>query len=205
MLVWYFDFVSPFSYLQWPRIRALGERHPITLRPFVLGSLFKDLGVRAPPDIPGKRAFLYRFALWRARREGRRLVFPPAHPFNPIPALRLCLAAGGTDEAVERIFEWIWGLGRRGDSVEALAPLATELGIADPAVALATPEVKQALRENYAHARAAGVFGAPTLAIGDELFWGEDAHDYALACLEQPALLEDAEMRRLATLPDGLN
>lgn len=203
-LAWYFDFVSPFAYLQWPRVRELAARRPVALRPFLLGALFNELGVRAPPDIPGKRTFLYRFALWRARRDGRRLVFPPAHPFNPLPALRLCLAAGTTVDAVEQIFDWIWGQGRRADSVDALVPLAATLGIGDPATAMAAPAVKQGLREHYAQARAAGVFGAPTLAIGEELFWGEDAHAYALACLEDPTLLADPEMRRLAHLPDGL-
>jgi 2-hydroxychromene-2-carboxylate isomerase len=64
--------------------------------------------------------------------------------------------------------------------------------------------VKSALRANTEAAIAAGVFGVPTLSVDGELFWGDDAHGFALAMLEDPALLDDDEMRRLASLPIGI-
>ena len=130
------------------------------------------------------------------------LRFPPAHPFNPLAALRLCIAAGATADAIDAIFDWIWSLGEAGDSADALAPVAARLGIAPSA--FADDAVKAALRANTDSAIAAGVFGVPTLAIGDALFWGDDAHALALAVLRDPALLDDPEMRRVATLPEGL-
>jgi hypothetical protein len=45
------------------------------------------------------------------------------------------------------------------------------------------------------------VFGVPTLQVGDALFWGNDAHAFALAVLDDPALLDDPQMRRIANLP----
>jgi hypothetical protein len=63
--------------------------------------------------------------------------------------------------------------------------------------------VKQALRANTDAALASGVFGVPTLQVGEALFWGNDAHDFALAVLADPALLDGPEMARLATLPVG--
>ena len=71
--------------------------------------------------------------LWRARTRGVPLAFPPAHPFDPLPALRLCLAAGTTPAAVTTLFDWLWAEGRAGDSAQALAAPARALGIADPA------------------------------------------------------------------------
>ena len=50
---------------------------------------------------------------------------------------------------------------------------------------------------------AAGVFGVPSLVVDGEVFWGNDAFDFALACLEDPGLLDAHEMARLATLPEG--
>jgi 2-hydroxychromene-2-carboxylate isomerase len=137
--------------------------------------------------------------LWQAHKAGMPLRFPPAHPFNPVAALRLCIAAGGRVEAIDALFDWIWTQGRAGDSVEALAPLLQRLGIA--ADALADDAVKGALRANTDRALQAGVFGVPTLQVGDALFWGNDAHDFALAALADPAVLDDPEMRRIATLP----
>lgn len=64
--------------------------------------------------------------------------------------------------------------------------------------------MKAELRDNFEHALADGVFAAPTLVVGDELFWGDDAHDFALAYLRQPTLMDDAQMARLQDLPIGV-
>lgn len=200
---WYFDFISPFAWLQWPKVRALSHEHPVAFRPLLFAGLLGHHGHKGPAEIPGKRLFTYRHALWRARAEGRTLRFPPAHPFNPLPALRLCAALESRPEAIEAIFDWLWAQGRAGDSAEALAPLARELGVQDLAAALSSPEAKAVLRGNYEAALAAGVFGVPTLAIDGELFWGDDAFDFARACLADPGLLQDPEMRRLAELPEA--
>lgn len=197
--VWYFDFISPFAYLQWPKIRALQEQRDVVLRPIVLAAVLAARGQKGPAEIPGKREFTYRHVLWSARQAGVPLRFPPAHPFNPIAALRLCIAVGTTPHAVGAIFDWIWAHGEAGDSATALAPLAATLGI-DPA-AIGADSTKAALRTNTDEALAAGVFGVPTLAFDNALFWGADAHEFALAALDDPALLKDAEMQRVAALP----
>jgi 2-hydroxychromene-2-carboxylate isomerase len=201
-LRWYFDFISPFAFLQWPRVRTLMETDPVLPVPIVFGAVLEAVGQKGPAEIPGKRAFTYRHALWRARQRGVALRFPPAHPFNPLAALRLCVAAGNTPVAIDAIFDWIWVRGEAGDSAGALAPVAARLGV--PAAKLADEAVKATLRENTDTAIAAGVFGVPTLAIGDALFWGDDAHDFALAVLRDPSLLEEAGMHRVATLPEGV-
>ncbi len=200
-LRWYFDFVSPFAFLQWPRVRALMATDPVAPVPVLFGAVLDAVGQKGPAEIAGKREFTYRHVLWRARQRGAALRFPPAHPFNPLAALRLCVAAGATPEAIDAVFDWIWVQGRAGDSVEALAPVMAELGV--PSEAVGDARVKSTLRDNTAAAIAAGVFGVPTLAIGDALFWGEDAHDFALAALRDPALLDEAEMRRVSALPVG--
>lgn len=203
-VAWYFDFVSPFAYLQWPRVRALQEREPVALRPILLAGVLDRLGLTGPAELPAKRLFTYRLVQWRAEREGRALRFPPAHPFHPLAALRLCIAAGSTPEAVTALFDWIWRDGQAGDSAEALAPVGLALGIGDVAAAIAEPVVKATLKANTDAALAAQVFGVPTLVVGDEPFWGSDAaHDLAEAVIADPGLLEDPAMRRLRDLPVG--
>ena len=74
-----------------------------------------------------------------------------------------------------------------------------------PAEALQADATKAALRANTDAAIAAGVYGVPTLAFEDgQLFWGNDAHDFALAALRDPAVLADADMQRVSQLPVGL-
>lgn len=198
---WYFDFISPFAYLHWPKVRALLTDRDVALRPIVLAAVLAARGQKGPAEIPGKREFTYRHVLWQARAARVPLRFPPAHPFNPIAALRLCIAAGSTPAAIDAIFDWIWARGEAGDGIDALGPVADALGV-DRAV-VGSDAVKLALRAHTDAALAAGVFGVPTLAIGSQLFWGLDAHGFALAALEDPALLDDPEMQRVASLPIG--
>ena len=196
---WYFDFISPFAYLQWPRIRALMCEREVELVPIVLAAVLAARGQKGPAEIPGKREFTYRHVLWQAREQGIALRLPPAHPFNPIAALRLCIAAGTTTASIDAIFNWIWARGEAGDSNEALAPVAAAVGI--DRAAIDDGATKLALRVNTDAALAEGVFGVPTLAVGGQLFWGLDAHAFALAVLHDPDVLADAEMQRITALP----
>ncbi|MCR6663947.1 MAG: 2-hydroxychromene-2-carboxylate isomerase [Luteimonas sp.] len=199
---WYFDVVSPFAYLQWRKLEPVLAAHAIEPVPILFGAVLDALGQRGPAEIPRKREFTYRHVLWQAQRDGVTLRFPPAHPFNPLHALRLCIAAGNTRQAINAVFNWIWAEGHAGDSVEVLAPLRERLGIDE--AALSSDAVKATLRANTQRALDARVFGVPTLEIGNALFWGNDAHDFALAVLRDPSLLDAPEMQRLASLPVGI-
>ena len=199
---WYFDFISPFAYLQWRRLRRDHPEVALNPKPLLFAAVLDALGQRGPAEIPRKREFTYRQVTWQARRDGVPLRFPPAHPFNPLPALRLCLAAPDRMQAIDAIFAHIWEHGRLADSIEALADVAASLGIDDPA-AIARDEVKRELLANGEEAMALGVFGVPTLRVRDELFWGNDATELALAFARDPGTL-DAEMRRVDAIPEAI-
>lgn len=200
-LRWYFDLISPYSYLHWQKLKQLPQFAQIRTVPIAFGAVLHHLGNLGPAEIPAKRRFIYRQLLWTAQAEGTPLRFPPGHPFNPLPALRLCLAAGASVQAVDVLFDWIWRDGNAADSPDALREPAAQLGIDDVASAIADPAVKEQLRRNTEAAIGAGVFGVPTLAIDEELFWGNDAHPLMAAVLADPDLLRQPEWLRLATLP----
>lgn len=203
-VAWYFDFISPFAYLQLPKVLALRERVAITPVPILFAAVLDKIGQIGPAEIPGKRVFTYRHVHWVAQHEGTPLTFPPQHPFNPLQALRLCVACDNRWDAIKAIYDHIWRDGRAGDTLEALAGVAEQLGVDDIAAATAEPAVKNALRTNTEQALADGVFGVPTLRIGDALFWGNDATAMAIAYLDDPALFDGAEYRRIDTLPVGV-
>ena len=199
-LDWYFDFISPFAYLQWKRLRRDFPEVALAPRPILFAAILNHVGQLGPAEIPQKRRHTYRIVLWQARELGIPLRFPPAHPFNPLPALRLCLAAPDRAAAIDAIFDHLWEHGRQGDSIEALADVAARLGIADAAAAIAREQVKRELLANGEEAIRLGVFGVPTLKVRDELFWGNDATGLALAYAEDEAALDD-EMRRVDAIP----
>lgn len=200
-LTWYFDFVSPFSYLSLARLGELPEGVEVACRPVLFAGLLQHFGQKGPAEIDVKRRWTYRWCQWSAGRLGLPLRFPATHPFNPLHHLRLALAAGSTPAAVKRIFEALWTTGAEPGDPEAFARLSRSLGI--DAAAIASPEVKRALRENTEQAAAAGVFGVPTFEVDGELFWGVDSFDFVKAYLADASILQSPEMKRLDTLPVG--
>lgn len=200
---WYFDFISPFAYLQWQRVRVIAQRVPFVFRPILFAGLLQQHGHKGPAEIPGKREFTYRFVQWQADRAGIALRFPPAHPFNPIAALRLCIAAGSTPASIDAIFNHIWRDGCAGDDAETIRPVAASLGINDLDAVLADARVKAALRDNFSAALEDGVFGVPSIVAEDQIFWGNDATPMFEQWLIDPELFESESMRALMNLPVG--
>lgn len=201
---WYFDFISPFAYLQLEQFDRLPAGLDVTLRPVVLGALLAHWQNRGPAEIPGKRRFTYRYVQFRAEQLGIPLRMPPAHPFNPLRPLRLAQALGGGVEVVREIFRHLWrdGLGVADEA--GWRTLCARLGVVDAETLIERAEVKAGLRQNTEAAIAREVFGVPTFAVGDDLFWGEDATAMLLHCLEFPDWLQSAELRRISELPVGV-
>ena len=200
---WYFDYLSPFAYLQYHRFGELPPDLEIVIKPVVFGALLQHHGQLGPAEIPSKRKFVYRFFQWQCERRGLPFLLPH-HPFPPLPMLRLTIAAESTAEAVRTIFHGIYGEGRAPGEPETLRMLGERLGIANPEQAIQTPEVKEQLWANTNEAIAAGVFGVPTFVTGGEVFWGDDALPMLLDYLADPGLFETPEMKRISAMPMGV-
>ena len=201
---WYFDFISPFSYLQLHQFHRLPETLEIRCRPVLLAGLLGHWGQKGPAEIPAKRRQTYRLCQWLADRRGVPLKLPSIHPFNPLKALRLAIALGEDQEVVEEIFRFIYEEGRDIRPEENWLELCERLGVDDADELIAQPETKQALRANTEEAARRGVYGVPTFAIGDELFWGDDLTDMLLDYLGDPELFSRGEMARISTMPMGV-
>ena len=200
---WYFDFVSPFAFLQSEQLGTLPSKVSVRYRPVLFAAILDANGQRGPAEIPTKRAFTYRFCLWQAKRLGIPMRFPPEHPFNPLPLLRLAIACDSTAAAVHAIFRFVWRDGRLPDLPIEWAELIEMLGIDAAAARIEAQDVKDELRRNTDEAIGRGVFGVPTLAIGEELFWGADATPMAIDYVAAGSRFADPEFARVATLPVG--
>ena len=200
---WYFDVISPFAYLQLVRFDRLPDDLRITYRPILFAGLLGHWGHKGPAEIEAKRLHTYRFSQWRADREGVRLRYPPVHPFNPLKALRLCIARGCDAATVRAVFDHIWRDGIGIDSEAGWRALAERLGVDDADALVSAPEVKDGLRRSTEEAIAAGIYGVPTFRVGGELFWGDDATAMMLDYLTDPHLFETGEFKRVSHLPAG--
>jgi 2-hydroxychromene-2-carboxylate isomerase len=202
-LDWYFDYVSPFSYLQHELFHRLPAGVEVRYRPLLFAALLDHWGHKGPAELPAKRVFTYRAVVWNAQRLGVPLRFPPAHPFNPLRALRLTVALKCEPAVVQSVFRFVWREGRSIEDPAEFERLSERLGVRDADVKVAVPWVKDELRANGEEALARGVFGVPTIAAGDDLFWGADATDMLLAWLADRGLFQRGEMARVSALPVG--
>ena len=201
---WYFDFISPFAYLQFAQFPNLPNNIQITPVPAVFGAILKHWGQLGPAEIPPKRRFVYRFFQWNADELGVPFTMPPIHPFNPIPALRLCTAAGAGIEHTRAVFDLIYVKGIQPDSPEGIQLIGEALNISNPENAMQDPVVQDTLRGNTAQATSDGVFGVPSFVIDGEVFWGGDSTEMMLDFLKNPALFETPEMNRISNMEMGL-
>jgi 2-hydroxychromene-2-carboxylate isomerase len=85
-----------------------------------------------------------------------------------------------------------------------LADIGSAFGIDDVAAAIGKPEIRERLRANTDAAIRRGVFGVPMVAVGDDLFWGEDMTAMLVDRLANPALFDTPELERLRDLPVGI-
>ena len=206
-ITFYLDFISPYAWLAFQALpQALqGISHQVVHKPVLFGALLKHHGQLGPAEIPAKRDWTYRQVLWLARQQGCDLKLPATHPFNPLGLLRLavaCDADGLPNRYVcEQVFRHVWCSGEDAADAQRLAALSAQL---EPARDVASAEVKQTLQAHTQAAIEAGVFGVPTFAVDDKLFWGQDALPMLRAYLQGDVWFDGPDWRAAQALPVGV-
>ncbi len=201
--LWFYDFVSPFSYLlleqhdKWPSM-------PFSLVPVSVHALYRHWGQRPAAEVPQKRMFVHRHALFRAEQLGIPFKMPPVHPFDSTKVLLLAAAIEADVPTVCSIFRFIWRDGRDPSTPDGFADLCQQLNLPHGERLIEHPDTKARLQRNLDDAIALGVFGVPTFRLHRQLFWGEDALPMVLYCARSPGWLESPEVKRISELPNGV-
>lgn len=189
----YFDLGSPFAYLTAERIHEILPE-PIDWQPISLGALFKLTGrsswALGAPD--SRQA-----GVAEVERRARLYELPPVRwpdpwPSNYLYAMRAATYAfqvGHGSRFTIVALRHAFAQGHDLAIPEHVLGAAEQAGLDPRAVDEATrePDVKLALRSATDAAHALGVFGVPTIAIDDELFWGDDRLEDAAAALRRPS------------------
>lgn len=199
---WFFDLVSPFSYMHFHRMEPLRERVQIQPVPVLFAGLLKHWGTKGPAEVPPKRLHTYQYSVWAASQLGLPFRMPARHPFNPLPAQRLLVALGATDEVVSSAFHFVYGEGR--DPELELAALGERLGVTDVDARVTVAEVKQQLTSNTQRAIDLGVFGVSTLAFRDRIFWGSDTVEWVRQFIDDPGLFDQPSYQAAARAEFGV-
>jgi 2-hydroxychromene-2-carboxylate isomerase len=195
----FFDLVSPYSYLAYGQIGCICEEHgaELVLKPMLLGAVHKAVGLQAPIEIQNKGRYQLRDIHRWAEYYGLPMQFPEPFPFRTLKTMRAALAGVGDLEAFTReAFALYWEEGGAPKGLEEtdedgpIREVARRIG-RDPEEVLesaTTGEAKEALKSATGEAVERGVFGAPTFFVGDEMFWGNDRLHFVEAALERDGL-----------------
>ena len=200
---WYFDFISPFAYLQSEQLDQLAPFVRLRYKPVLFAGLLNHWGQKGPAEIEPKRRFTFEFAIWQAAKLGIPFKMPPQHPFNPLALLRLATAADCRPEIIHSIFRFVWQDGRLPDTPLEWFELTSKLGLPHADAQISASRVKDDLRAATDDAIARGVFGVPTLVIDDRIFWGNDATEMALDYLRGAPVFASDAFARVRDVPVG--
>jgi 2-hydroxychromene-2-carboxylate isomerase len=186
VLEFYFDFGSPTTYLAHKRLQQLSAQYDLKVQyvPMLLGGVFKATGNTTPVAVPAKGKYMLESDLPRfAKRYGVTLNFNPHFPINTLNLMRGAIAAqrlGCFDAYVDAVYDAVWVEGKNMGEPEVVASLLAEKGLdADALMNLSQdPEVKAELVQNTDAAVERGAFGAPTMYMDGQMYFGQDRLDF---------------------------
>ncbi len=176
-----FDYISSNAYLAWLELPKLAARYGAEIEPVpvLFAALLEAHGQLGPAEIWNKAIWMVKNNLRKAALLGVPLNPPVHHPFNPLLSLRASGVPkdeGKRNALITGLFEAVWVNGQHVSEAGVVEQVGNAAGL-DGARLVAeaqTPESKARLREQTEDAIASGVFGIPTMQVGDELFWGYD-------------------------------
>jgi len=188
----YFDLGSPATYLAYTQLPKICEQTDSQLIyiPILLGGVFKATGNASPAAIPAKGRYMFQDLDRYAKRYGVPLKFNPHFPINTLMLMRavtgMQLRHPERFQAfIDCLFHALWVEGRSLDDLATVASVLTQNGF-DPNEVLALTadeEVKATLKDNTEKAVQRGVFGAPSMIVDHQLFFGQDRLDFVLEAL----------------------
>ncbi len=176
----YFDLGSPYAYLAASRLESAVGQH-VEWQPVLLGGLFKANGRSSWAR--GDRARRETGMAEVERRAGHYglppIAWPEPWPADYLFAMRVATFAshaGRAKEFTAVAFAEAFQHGRGLDIPGHVLAAAERAGLdrSEAEEAGRDPAIKQALREATDAAHTRGVFGVPTVAVGEQLFWGDD-------------------------------
>jgi len=197
----WFDFGSNYSYLSALRIEHVAREAGVAVcwQPFLLGPIFASFGWSTSPFVlqPQKGAYVWDDMRRQCAKYGFPWRRPSVFPRNSVFATRIALHGapepwiGDFVKAIMRAnFAHDEDIASEGTVVEALRALA--LPAATIVAACQSEANKPKLREQTERAKQLGIFGAPTFFVGDQMFWGNDRLDDAIAFASRTQLRERA-------------
>lgn len=188
----YFDVGSPAAYLAYTQLPAMCAKAGATLNwcPMLLGGVFQATGNHSPATIPAKGAYMFGDLNRFAARYGVPFVHNPHFPINTMMLMRAVTGLRMRDDPrflgfVDAIFKAIWVDQKNMNDLAVVGQVLHNAGFDGAAMMalVSQQEVKDRLKTLTERAVQRGIFGAPTMFVGEQMFWGQDRLDFVQQAL----------------------
>ena len=183
----YFDFISPYSYLAYKKLKLLNNEKKIKIkfRPILLGGLHNLHGIKAPAFIPAKAKHMIRDCKLIAEKNKIKFKFNSYFPIRSLNLMRGVFVAEEDDYKsyyIDTIFNAIWQDGLNMNDENVIEKILKNLNVNPKTFLLrsASSSIKDSLRKRTNEAYEKGIFGAPSFVSNNKIFWGQDRIEFAL-------------------------
>ena len=185
-IYFYFDFVSPYSFLAHKRISKIENKEKIKFiyKPILLGGLHNLIGITAPAFINPKAKFMVRDCKMVAKKFDIKFKFNSKFPINSLNLLRGLLSINYDKKKtyINNFFDAYWqdGLNLNEEKIIITILRKCKIKQADFRKEINNQKIKNKLKKLTQDAFKKDIFGAPTFVVNKKIFWGQDRLDYAL-------------------------
>ena len=184
----YFDFISPYSFLAHKEIIKIEKRDSIKIKykPILLGGFHNLHGIKAPAFIPAKARHMIRDCKLIAEKNNISFKFNSYFPIKSLNLMRGVLVAEEDNFKsyyIDSIYNAIWQDGLNLNDENIFQKILKNLYMNPKTflLRLASSSIKDSLKKKTSEAYEKGIFGAPSFVINNKIFWGQDRIEFALS------------------------
>ena len=181
----YFDFISPYSFLAHKEIRKIEQTRSTKIRykPILLGGLHNLHGIKAPAFIPAKAKHMIRDCKLIAEKNNVKFKFNSYFPIKTLNLMRGVFVAEEDNYKkyyIDAIFDSIWQDGLNMNDENIIFKVLKNLNVNPKTFTLRSSSsmIKESLRKRTSEAYEKGIFGAPTFIVGSKMFFGQDRLEF---------------------------
>ena len=183
----YFDFVSPYSFLAHKEIKIIEKKNSIKInyKPILLGGLHNLHGIKAPAFVPAKAKHMIRDCKLIAEKNKIKFKFNSYFPIRSLNLMRGVLVAEEDNFKsyyIDNIFNAIWQDGLNLNDENITQKILKNLNVNPKTFFLrsVSSSIKDSLKKKTNEAYEKGIFGAPSFVSNNKIFWGQDRIEFAL-------------------------
>ena len=180
----YFDFISPYTYIGHKRIENEGNNINFIYKPILLGGLHKLWNITPQAHIEPKKQFMIMDCEMVSKKFKIDFKFNSNFPLNTIKLMRGCLILDGDqlNKFIKLVFDAYWKNNENINDEKLLAKILDkiDMSINEFTIRIEEIEVKEKLKMLTNEAFKRNIFGAPTYVVNNKNFWGQDRFEYAL-------------------------